>query len=141
MSNNGNIPELDKLLHDLDLLDAEAEREVERARGWLDQALQRQRVIRAMRKAGGVEPEKPPKKKQGGKTMSDQKLDEILLAITAFSRTHKTEFTVRDVIEFSGISQPSVNLAFNILRDRGELRKVGVDNSAYKRAIYSLDEV
>jgi predicted methyltransferase len=80
-----------------------------------------------------------PKKEKKGKSLSDQKLDEILLTITSYSRTVKEEFTIREIIDFSKISQPTVNLGVKLLRERGDLRKVGVDDTRWKRDLYSLD--
>jgi len=141
MDSNGNIPELERLLTDLDQIEAEIEREVDRLRTQLELAMARQRMIRAMKRAATPtqKPGPKPEKKRKGKNISDQRLDEILLAITAYSRTVKETFTVSEIIDFSEISQPTVNLAFNKLRDRGVLRKIGVDDTRYKRDLYSLD--
>jgi Fic family protein len=142
MDTNGNIPELERLLTDLDQIEAEIEREVARLRTQLELATARQRMIRAMKRAAMPTQKPGPKaeKKRKGKNISDQRLDEILLAITSYSRTVKETFTARDIIDFTEVSQPTVNLALNKLRERGELRKVGVDDTKYKRDLYSLDE-
>jgi hypothetical protein len=138
MNTNGNISTLDQAIQVLRDLEAEADADVKASEQILASAKAAQRRVRAMLKAAGViEEAKKPKPKPKG--VSERKLDEILLSITAYSRTVKRQFVASEIVEFSKISQPTVNLAINVLRERGELRKVGLDGTRFKRALYELE--
>lgn len=144
---NGNISELERLLQELERLDAEAGAEVERTKAAYDLAVLHQRMIRGMLRQGGrAEQPKPAPKYRRTRKVSDQKRDEILLAMTSFVRSGKQSisgiegtFTTTDIAEATGAHQTQVNAAINELRELGAIRKVGVDPNQRNRNVYALD--